>query len=75
MFLQIWRGGAPCTRELPNDTHLETVCCEMDMLEFLLSGVYEKAASPHSPYWNLLIEGFLSFSPSLSQSDSVIFRQ
>jgi hypothetical protein len=47
----------------------------MDMLEFLLSGVYEKAASPHSPYWNLLIEGFLSFSPSLSQSDSVIFRQ
>lgn len=44
LFANLARGS-PMYERTSKDTHLETVCYEMDMLEFLLSGVYEKAAS------------------------------
>jgi hypothetical protein len=49
------------------DTHLETVWYEMDMLEFSYQEFMKRAASPQSPYWNLLIEGFLLHYRNLIQ--------
>jgi hypothetical protein len=45
VFLQIWRGGAPTYERTSKDPHLETVCYELDMLEFLLSEFMKKPPS------------------------------
>jgi hypothetical protein len=42
VFLANLARGSPMYERTSKDTHLETVCYEMDVLEFLLSGVYEK---------------------------------
>src|ERR1019366_3918501 len=49
------------------DTHLETIWYEMDMLEFSYREFMKKTAPQQSPYWNLLIEGFLLHYRNLIQ--------
>jgi hypothetical protein len=49
------------------DTHLETIWYEMDMLEFSYREFMKNTAPQQSPYWNLLIEGFLLHYRNLIQ--------
>ena len=49
------------------DTHLETIWYEIDMLEFSYQEFMKNPAPQQSPYWNLLIEGFLLHYRNLIQ--------
>ena len=49
------------------DTHLDTIWYEIDMLEFPYQEFIKRTPPQQSPYWNLLIEGFLLHYRNLIQ--------